>query len=79
MFQICNLYFLVVNKVGNGKFWVDETDQRSNLLFISIDKAIVGAPAMVTRLEEVRIIYNDSLPLSFYLYCAVKKGITCSR
>ena len=48
--------FSVVNKVGNGKFWVDETDQRSNLLFISIDKEIVGAPAMVTRLEEVRTI-----------------------
>ena len=57
--------FSVVNKVGNGKFWVDETDQRSNLLFIQINKAIVGAPAMVTRLEEVRIIYNDSMPLSF--------------
>ena len=48
--------FSVVNKVGNGKFWVDETDQRSNLLFISIDKDVVGAPAMVTRLEEVRTI-----------------------
>ena len=50
------VWFSVVNKVGNGKFWVDETDQRSNLLFISIDKEIVGAPAMVTRLEEVRTI-----------------------
>ena len=56
----------MINKVGNGKFRVDETDQRSNLLFISIDKAIVGAPAMVTRLEEVRMICNDLLPSSFY-------------
>ena len=57
----------VVNAIGNNRFKVDETYKRSNLIFIEIDKNITSAPDMVKRLEEVIMIFHDSIFYGFIL------------
>ena len=57
----------VVNAIGENRFKVDETYKRSNLIFIEIDKGIVSAPDMVTRLEKVFMIFHGFMSYEFLL------------